>query len=183
MNLGQSMLVIAAMALLGFLALSANSSVMDSTDISNNSEFGVTAVSLATSVIQEAMSKMFDANVVASGAIADSLGLTPPGTGKQPGERYRGGANDFDDFSDFNGLFVVYTSPLDPATEPGADTTIVVPGIRARYYVRARVDYIDPDNLDHVMTHQTWHKRLVVSVTSPTSKDSIAIPAIMSYWQ
>ena len=183
MNLGQSMMVIAAMALLGFLALSANSSVMDSTEVSNNSEFGVTAVSLATSVIQEAMSKMFDQNVVTTGAITDSTALTPPALlGRDAGEHYRGGANDFNDFDDFNNLFIVYTSPLDPTPDASADTTVIVPGIRARFWVRCSVQYVNPNNLGQTMSTQTWHKQMVVSVTSPTSKDSIAMPSIMSYW-
>jgi len=185
MNLGQSMLVIAAMALLGFLALSANSSVMDSTQTSDNSEFGVTAVSLATSIIQEAMSKMFDEVTVDSGAVTDPSQLTPSPfwMHRDPGEHYRGGVNDFDDISDFDSMLFVYTSPLDPAPEPGADTTIIVPGIRDRYFVRTRVQYVDPNNLDQVVAGPTWHKRIVVTVTSSSPRrDTIAIPAVMSYW-
>ena len=183
MTLGQSMMVIVAMALLGFLALSANSSVMESTDISDTSDFGVTAVSLATSIIQEAMAKDFDETVSTTGNVSDSSAFTPVGSlGPEPGERYRDAAHDFNDFDDFNNLFLCYTSPLDPTPEPGADSTVIVSGIRARYLIHVRVDYVSSDSLMRVSPWPTWNKRMIVSVTRPVSKDTVKIPAVMSYW-
>jgi len=182
-NLGQSMMVIVAMSLLGFLALSANSSVMESSEISDDSEFGVTSVSLATSLIQEAMAKDFDRVVTANGNISDSSAFTPPGSlGRDGSERYRNPVNDFNDFDDFNNLFLVYTSPLDPMPEPLADSTIIVPGIRARYYVHAKIEYVRGEDLNAGWPSPTWNKRIVVSVTRPLAKDTIRIPAVMSYW-
>ncbi len=183
MNLGQSMMVIVAMALLGFLALSANSSVMESNEISDTSEFGVTAVSLATSIIQEAMSKDYDQTVTLTGNVADSSAFTPAALlGRESGERYRDPVSDFNDFDDYNHLFLVFTSPLDPAPEPGADSTVIIPGIRARYLVRASVEYVAGDNLDVPIASPNWHKRLIVTVTRPLSKDTVRVPSVMSYW-
>jgi len=183
MNLGQATMVIVAMALLGFLALSANSSVMESTDISDSSEFGVTSVSLATSLIQEAMAKDFDQTVSTSGNVSDSTTFTPAASlGRDGVEKYRDPVHDFNDFDDFNNLFLVFTSPLDPSPEAGADSTLIVPGIRARYIVHTKVEYVLGDNLNAAWASPTWNKRIIVSVTRPVSKDTIRVPAVMSYW-
>lgn len=183
MNLGQGMMVIVALALLGFLALSANSSVMESNEISDTSEFGVTSVSLATSIIQEAMSKDFDQTVTVNGNVTDSSTFTAAGAlGRESGESFRAGGSSFNDFDDFNNLFLVFTSPLDPTPEAGADSTIIIPGIRARYIVRAKVEYVTGDNLDVPVATPNWHKRLIVMVTRPATKDTIRVPSVMSYW-
>ncbi len=183
MTLGQSMMVIVAMALLGFLALSANSSVMESTDISDASDFGVTAVSLATSIIQEAMAKDFDQTVSTVGNVTDSSTFTGVSSlGRDALERYRDPYHDFNDFDDFNNLFLCYTSPLDPTSEPGADSTIVVPGIRARYLIHVAVKYVSSDSLERVRPWPTWNKLMVVTVTRPASKDTVRVPSVMSYW-
>jgi len=183
MNLGQSMMVIVGMALLGFLALSANSSVMESNDISDSSDFGITSVSLASSIIQEAMAKDFDQVVSVSGNVTDSSTFTPVGAlGREGGEHYRNPWHDFNDFDDFNNLFLCFTSQLDPAPEPGADSTIIIPGIRARYLLHVRVDYVSSDSLMRALPYPSWNKRMIVSVTRPVSKDTIKIPAVMSYW-
>ena len=60
MNLGQTMMVIAALGLLGILVLNANKTVLETTEVQNTSEFGIAAVSLATSLVEEASGKMFD---------------------------------------------------------------------------------------------------------------------------
>ena len=129
------------------------------------------------------MAKSFDQKVVSFGAITSPSQFTPPGMLRaDSGEVYRGGANDFNDFDDFNDVFFVFTSYLDTTPEPGATRQIVMPGLRARYFVRARVDYVIGDSLDYVSPTQTWYKRLTVTVTSPSSKDSIVVPAVMGYW-
>ena len=187
MNLGQTMLVIAAISILGILVLNANRTVLETNETQNLSEFGITAVSLATSLTEEAQGKMFDEVIEDSTTMA----LTNPdqltasaSLGKDPGEVYRGGALDFDDFDDFDGLFLVYKSPLDSALTPGSNEEITVPGIREKYYVKCRVQYVAPGNLDLPVTTRQWHKRLTVTVSaaSPTMKDTLVYPSVMSYW-
>jgi len=40
-----------------------------------------------------------------------------------------------------------------------------------------------PPNLDVAYTiRQTWHKKIIVTVTSPSSNDTLVYPSIMSYW-
>lgn len=183
MNLAQTMMVIAGLAILGILVLNANRTMFESNDTQNASEFGINAVSLATSLVEEANGKMFD-EVIADSMTGD---LSVPGQlssalGKETGERYRDGANDFNDFDDFDRLFIAYKSPVDAAIVTGADRDIIVPGIRALYYVRARVDYVTEANLDSAVSFRTWHKRMMITVTSPAIKDTLRYPSVMSYW-
>ena len=187
MTLGQSMLVIGALTLLGILVLNANSTILQTNNTMDTSEFGITAVSLATSLVEEAMGKMFDEVVTDStaGAITDSSQLTPIGSlGPDGGESYRSATKDFDDFDDFNRLFLVYKSNVgnDTASTPGSSWETVVPGIRAKYFVKARVYYVSVGALDDTANHRTFNKKIVVTVTSTGSKDTLTFPAVMSYW-
>ncbi len=187
MNLGQSMLVIGAITLLGIIVLNANSSILQSNTTMDTSEFGITAVSLATSLVEEAMGKMFDEVIADSntGQITVESQLTPPGNlGPDGVEQYRNGTLDFNDFDDFNNIFLVYKSnnPADTLSTPGSSFETIVPGIRAKYFVRARVYYVDPLHLDDTSTVRTFHKKIVVTVTSTGSQDTLKFPAIMSYW-
>jgi hypothetical protein len=193
MNLGQMLMVIGAIVLLGILVLNANSTVYQANDTMYTSEFGMTAISLSTSLVEEAMGKSFD-KVVApanSTAVLDSTLLTLPGAlNPESGENYHG-ATDFNDFDDFNNLKLCYHGSL-----PGdADATagyvqVTVPGLQAKYYVNCTVTYVNPPNLDAAYTvRQTWHKKLTVRVWSPSAMNSITnlpdtlvYPAIMSYW-
>ena len=198
MNLGQMMMVIGAIVMLGVLILSTNSTIYQTNDIMYSSEFGVTAISLSTSLVEEAMGKLFDKVVADSNAAAliDSTLLTLPGSlGPEAGESYRGyptgsGLRDFDDFDDFNNLKICYHSevPADADATPGY-LQVTVPGIRAKYYVTCTVTYVNPPNLDApYAVRQTWHKKITVTVTSPSATgitvkpDTVTYPAIMSYW-
>ncbi len=180
MNLGQMLLVVGAIALLGIVILNANSTVYQTTDTMYNSEFGITSVSLATSIVEEASGKYFDEVVTTSlaGDIVDSSKFTVPSKlGPDSAEAYP----NFDDFDDFNGLNLVYMSPLD--TDSSGAKKIVTPGIRAKYYLSAKVEYVQPPNLDAaVLGHSTWHKKITVKVWSPSAKDTLNYPSVMSYW-
>jgi hypothetical protein len=162
MNLGQMMMVIGAIVMLGVLILNTNSTIYQTNDIMYSSEFGVTAISLSTSLVEEAMGKLFDKVVADSNAAAliDSTLLTLPGS----------------------------QVPADADATPGY-LQVTVPGIRAKYYVTCTVTYVNPPNLDApYAVRQTWHKKITVTVTSPSATgitgkpDTVAYPAIMSYW-
>ena len=60
MNTGQSMLTIAAMMLLTFLILRFNSIQLTSAEAAYNAKFGIVAISLANSLIEEAKDKVYD---------------------------------------------------------------------------------------------------------------------------
>jgi hypothetical protein len=203
MNLGQMMLVVGALAMLGLLTLSTNRTIMESNKTQNDSEFGVTAVSIATSVVEEAMGTMFDAAIGDTnvGAVTSVANLTAPlSLGHSVLESYRAhiaGTRDFGDFDDFKGLFLVYKSPSDTASTAGSDYEFVVPGIRNKYFARVQVNYVDLTNLGSTLATnpRSWYKRMTVTVTTPVPRigsaaqqlqDSLAntlvFPAIMAYW-
>ena len=131
MNLGQMLMVVGAIVLLGILVLNANSTVYQANDTMYTSEFGVTAISLATSLVEESMGKMFDRVVapVNASAVYDSTLLTGVGSlgpDASETESYRGKTpgypHDFDDFDDVNGFKICYHSELPAdadATPPG----------------------------------------------------------------
>jgi hypothetical protein len=189
MHLGQMMFVLAGIFLLGIVILTANDSLLESTDVMNDSEFGITSVSLATSIVEEAMGKMYDEVIADSttGALSNPSQLSST-LGSDGAETYRGAANDFNDFDDFNNLFLVYKSdnPADTASTPGSNWETIVPGIRSKYFVRTKVVYVPWNNLDGVSGSPTWHKKIIVTVTRPqphpTKADTLVFPAVMSYW-
>ncbi len=200
MNLGQMLMVTGAIVLLGILVLNANTTVYQANDTMYTSEFGVTAISLATSIVEEAMGKMFDVVVApeSAPAVYDSTLLTSPaslGPEVSQTESYRGQVagkpHDFDDFDDFNGLKLCYHNSTGPdsADSPGY-LSVAVPGMRARYFLTCTVTYVKPPNLDAAYTvRQTWHKKITVTIWSPsavrpgtTIPDTLVYPAVMSYW-
>ncbi len=184
MNLGQMMMVIGALAILGILVLNANRTVVETNETQNVSEFGINAVSLATSLVEEANGKMYDEVISDTlvGVLTNPSQLTMVGSLGHEGESYRDSVNDFDDFDDFDGLFLVFKSPLDSAVTTGAHREVIVPGIRATYHVKASVTYVEDTNLDAAGNHRTWHKLMTVTVTSPSIPDTLRYPSLMSYW-
>jgi hypothetical protein len=138
-------------------------------------------------MVEEASGKMFDeviAGVNPAAVYDSSLFTLPANLNREGGETYRG-TPDFDDFDDFNNLFLVYKSevPADSVLTAGSSKEFVVKGLRAKYFVKTRVVYVNPPNLDVAYTvRPTWHKKIIVTVTSPASKDTLVYPAIMSYW-
>lgn len=183
MSSGQMLLASAALMLLGTIILTANSAMLNNEQVVMDSEFGVASLSLATSLVEEVQGKLFDAAAVDSGVTALSR-LTSPGyLGPAANERYRPSDTtkaDFNDVDDFHGFWIEYvadTSRPKTATYRGESR-----GFRADYHVRARVVYVSKASPDYPAFTQTWHKKLIVTVTSPSSRDTLRIPTIISYW-
>jgi len=188
MNLGQMMLVLVALVVLGALILQSNSVILESSDTLTSSEIDASAISLAASIMEEASGKLFDE------AITDTTvsALTDPGQlsaslGPEHGERFRDSTGThplFNDFDDFNGLFVVFKSadPADAAPTPGADWEIAVPDLRGKFYVHVSVVYVQPNALDAIAPGRTWHKKMTMTVTSPSSQGTVVLPWVMSFW-
>lgn len=188
MGLGQTLLVLGAVTLLGLIVLNAGVTVLTTNETQGTSEYGLTAIALATSLVEEANGKMFDEKIADSSSlgITSPSDLTPAGSlGKETGERAAGSGKGFNDFDDFNNLSVVYKSPVDSSRYTGYDREIVVPSIRATFILRAKVEYVSETNLDRAVTYPTWHKKLTVTVLSPNNpsmRDTLVYPNIMSYW-
>ncbi|RPI65753.1 MAG: hypothetical protein EHM47_18235 [Ignavibacteriales bacterium] len=161
MNTGQSMLAIGAMILLSTLILRVNNTFLSTKQVMNESKFGVLATSLATSIIEEASNRNFDHVTDGNPVISTSV-LTAPGSlGKESGEVYP----DFNDFDDFDG----YTR-----------TVSNLPS--AIYHISCDVNYVNVPNIEIAVASRTWHKRITVTVASESSKDTVRLSSVFSYW-
>ncbi len=64
MNTGQTLFSIGALLILSLTILKMNNFILANDTVMQNSKFGILAISLATSLIEEASKKAFDANTV-----------------------------------------------------------------------------------------------------------------------
>ncbi len=163
MNMGQSLLTLAALMILTMTASKINFTILQTQDVMQNSKFGLAAISLATSVIEEASKEAFDEESI------DSMLITPSGLtastalGPEAGETNK---NLFDDFDDWNNFQIL-------------DTTLM----SAHYRLKCNVNYVNPGTPDVTTTSKTFHKRLTVQVSSISMKDTIKVNTIYSYWK
>jgi len=184
---GQMLLAALAMFLLGIIILSANSTLFDNEQTVRDSEFGVAAISLATSLVEEAQGKVFDEAASDSGVTTTAQLTLGTMLGPDPSEQYRTvdtSKHDFDDLDDFNGFSVEF---VNDSTQPQIATYRGNSrGFRADYLLRSKVEYVVAGggfaDLDGSTLTQTWHKKITVTVTSPSSKDTLVFPTVISYW-
>ncbi len=161
MNTGEMMLTLGAMVLLSLLILRMNNVMLSSEDAIFNSKFSIVATSIASSIIEEASGKAFDENTI-SGFTGGLNNLTPSGQlGPESGESYPV----FNDFDDYNNLQL-------------QDTT----KSSAVFNVSCKVTYIDPLTPDIKTGSRTWNKKITVTVSSVSMKDTMQISSIFSYW-
>lgn len=158
MNMGQMMLTLGAMVLLGLVILRVNNGFLSTGVVLDQSKYEVLAVSLATSMIEEASGKAFDQNTDTS-TVASVASLS--NIGKESGEVYP----HFNDFDDYNGLVKVDN------TMPSASFTIL-----------CSVCYVNPANPDQTSGTKTWHKKMTVAVSSPLMADTVRMSSIYSYF-
>ena len=125
MNTGQSFLSLGAMSLVALIVLNVNTGfVMTSTTLLEN-KLNILAISLGSSVIEEASGLAFDANTVVNSASMVS-DLTYPGSlGCSSAESYP----NFNDFDDFNGLN--FTTTMSSSAE---------------FNVTSKVEYVNPNS-------------------------------------
>lgn len=158
MNTGQMLITIAALMLLSLVILRVNNNFLSTNTVLMENKFGVLAVSLGTSVLEEAKGKAFDHNT-------DTLAVTTltqlSSVGPESGE------TDplFNDFDDFDGLVRVDTS---------------LPS--APFKIECDVVYINPNTPDVASASKTWHKKLTVTVTSDFMQDTVVLSSIYSYF-
>ncbi len=160
MNTGQSMLAIGAMILLSLVVLRVNNSFLSTSSVMMESKFGVLATSLAQSMIEEASKMKFD-QVDSDNPNYDMTSLTAPGALGPEGESHHN-FNDFDDYNNYK------------------DTVSNLPS--AIYYISCSVCYVNAQTPDVVSNNRTWNKKITVTVTSPSSPDTVKLYSIFSYW-
>jgi hypothetical protein len=167
MNTGQTLLSIGALFLLTLTVLRVNNSILVTDSVMQESKFGILATSLATSLIEKASKKAFDANTF-DDAVSTLSELTPSsGLGPGSGEVAPDLCNDFDDFNGY------------------VDSVTNLPS--AKFYLAAKVCYVNPNNPDGKITTQSWHKKMTVTVTSSNlnnknERDTLRLSTIYSYW-
>lgn len=151
------LITIGAMVLLGLVVLRVSTGFLTTNTVMLETKFDVLAVSLGTSVIEEATGKAFDQNTdTAAVSLVSSLSTI----GKD-GETYP----DFNDFDDYDGFTKI-------------DSTLP----SAIFKIECQVGYINPSNPEVLNATKTWHKRLNVQVTSPSMTDTIKLSTIYSYF-
>jgi len=177
LNTGQMMITLGAALLLSTIVLRVNGSQLITQDSMQNNKFGILAVSLATSVIEEASEKAFD-EASASNFVNSLSALTPSGSfGPEPGLNpdstweILDSLETYDDFDDYHN----YTN---------RDSTMP----SAIFDVSCLVNYVDPSDPNFITSSKTWHKMITVSVSSPFMKtggyqDTVKMSKVFSYWK
>lgn len=164
MNTGQSMLTLLAMMMLTLLSVKMNSSLLQTQETMQNSKFGLAAISLATSVIENANKLAFD-EISVDSSITTTSALTSIGQLGVDGVEHANKPPDFNDFDDYNNY------EYDERTLASA-----------YYHISCRVYYVNPTTPNAAATSQTFHKKLTVSVSSVSMQDTVRINTIFSYW-
>ena len=159
MNTGQMLITIGALALLSIVILRITNTFLTTNTVLMENKFGVLAVSLGTSVLEEAKGKAFDHNT--DSAAVDNLNSLST-LGPESGET----EENYNDFDDYDGLVKM------------SDSTIV----SAPFKIACDVVYVNPNNPDQVSASKTWHKKLSVTVTSEFMQDTVTLSTIYSYF-
>ncbi len=167
MNTGQSLFSIGALLLLSLTVLRVNNNILLTDEVLYDSKFGIIANSIATSIIEKATTKFFDANT-ATGPVASTSNLSlnlGPDINETTIDRF----NDFDDFNTYTNKDTFFTNLI--------------------FDYRCEVCYINTNNLDVPSGTPTWHKKLTVFVTwnqngksTSVSADTIKQSVVYSYW-
>lgn len=181
MNTGQTMITIGAMLLLAVTVLRVNQGFNNTTNVLTESKLRVLAVSVATSIIEEATSKSFDNNsdtvslsATSSLTAVNSLGLD----GSENSANHKT-LNDFDDYKCYK------TNPMIDSIRIFSNT----PKMQFKAFID--VYYINPTTPTVKSTTPTWHKKMDIKVTSPAlvnsakptlTYDTIKVSTIYSYW-
>lgn len=170
MGLGQTLLTIMALMLMGRLILSVNTMTLDTGYTKDIAEYRITATSLGASKLEEAEGLAFDEKTV-GGEVSLATNLTASASlGKDAGESTEDTFNDIDDYNNYNKV----------------DT------LRAVFNIGIKVEYVKVvSNVVTVSTAQTFTKRITVKVTSdyltdysvePPRRDTLSFQKILGYW-
>lgn len=158
------MLTLLAMMMLTLLSVKMNSSLLQTQETMQNSKFGLAAISLATSVIENANKLAFDEQTIDS-SITTTNALTKINNLGIDGVEHLNNPHEFNDFDDYNNY------EYDERTLSSA-----------YYHISCKVCYVNPTTPNVAATSPTFHKKLTVSVSSVSMQDTIKINTIFSYW-
>ncbi len=175
MNTGQMLLTIGAIFLLSTVILNVNRGLLTTNTTMISNRYGIMATSLATSMIERAISKAFDEKTDTTEVTSLNQLTLPQNLGLDAVES-RVDPNILDDFDDFNCYRFI----------PQRDSLILDvndPTKKIYFNIYCMVDYVNQDNPDIISSQRTWHKKLRVMVTSEAMEDTIIMSTVYSYWR
>jgi hypothetical protein len=155
------LITIGGMVLLATVIMRVNTNYLENDEVLLNSQFYVLATSLASSLIEEASGKAFDA-ATDTASVTILSNLTSP---YSLGHAYKETYENFNDFDDFNNFTKVDSSM------PSAIFTI-----------KSQVGYVNPSDPSKFVSTRTWHKKIIVEVSSKSMENTIRMSSIYSYW-
>jgi hypothetical protein len=174
MGLGQTLLTIMAMVLMGRLIIGTNAAVVNTGSIKDMAEYRITATSLGTSAIESASSLAFDQASVDTFITVDRINeLTQADhLGPEAGETTQTTFNDVDDYNNFSRIDTIPNSAI--------------------FKTAVFVSYVTiSGNTITTTTSKTFNKQITVYVTSdylldytmvPPKKDTLTFKTVFSYW-
>lgn len=170
MNTGQQLFAIGALLLLTLTVLRVNNNIILTDSILIDSKYGIIANSIATSLIESATEKFYDANTKEGPCLVSALTYPPK---PESGETDPGSFNDFDDFNNY-----LQTDTVGSVV----------------FFSKCKVTYVNPNplnpnSLNTDVSVKTWNKKLSVAVTWRQKDETIGLTAdtvkqstIYSYW-
>jgi hypothetical protein len=168
MGLGQTLLSVLALALLGTIMLGVNRNTSDNGSVIERTEYEIMATSIGISTVEKATGLAYDENTVNSD-IGSAMSCTPLASlGPDIGETSDSTFDDFDDYNNFNKI-----------VNPDGASTMQT----AEFHLQGRVQYVQLSG-DSVVTSvgQTYHKLLTVRVWSKSMTDTLTFQTVYSYW-
>jgi len=172
MGLGQTMLTIMALVLMGRLVLSFNTTILETGFTKDMAEYRITATSLGTSMLEQSSGLAFDERTVDSTAGTTAALTSKASFGPDATESNVDRYDDIDDYHNY--------SKIDSLTNS------------AIFKTRVTVNYVDISGSDVVTTaSKTFSKEVIVDVTSdflvdysvsPARPDTLRFKQIFSYW-
>lgn len=173
MNTGQTILTIVAVVLLGTNVISVNRTFTQHGVVLQQTEIGLFAVSLATSLVEEAQGKAFDKYTLT--ALSETTSeLTPQDS---LGPELAEARADYDDFDDYNWM----KGGLTKDSAVVKCDTIKIPDVDT--FLRwSKVCYVDTANPNTYKNSRTFSKKLTVYVWGKSSRDTLEMSYLFSYW-
>jgi hypothetical protein len=172
MNLGQMAMVIGAMMLVGIVKNNFQRAVLQDQDVLGTNRESQNAIAIARGLFDEIQRKAFDLACTNQRVVKlNDLSTCGPAS-------YESYPN-FNDIDDFEGS--VFESPRPGVTV--ANWNVYPRALRNTEGFKAavRVQYVNPDNPEQVVSGPTWSKRVTITVTNSFSKDTLVQRYVAAY--
>jgi len=161
MHTGQTMLIIAAFAVLSTVTLAVNSTLIGTVSLGVEMEASLNALSIAQTMLDEVLSKDFDEHSTNGHRVYDYNGMSLPSDLGPDGTEHAVGIDStkpsgyssvkaFNDVDDYKGY-----------------RRMVLNSRLGWFTVTDSVTYVNELNPTQSTTSRTWQKRIVVTVTNP----------------